>query len=463
MDIEKKIRIAENVLDQYEKMSITERTSSKKVINTKFSVVSSHSKTHDLIRKLISVFLPKNLHLAQTNPEAVAKRLLKISKQKNVTESQKQQLYTLYERYKKLIKENPQSSEEIHSFAKLDQKWDVSKDDKATVTIFPFIINPEWADKGDSILVGVGGQEYLVKKSQIESYATSDQQIICDRIYQSIKPDNPQNATEYTIAVSSNTSLPKEVRDASKCLFRLKNDHILRPYKFKTDTSTGHALPNTNMLFDFYLNRQDCTFIDRNGASMNGPAKDKIAYTCEIHKSYEPKTIQSEIRNFLGLELFQNRDSRPKKIFIPLSVDKNELGHSILLVVEPSSKNNTEARITMINTHGDSLSLYREFEEAALKGAKEIYSSPNTTTSRNTKCIYTTAKSCGPDVVELARDLMDVENVQETVKKGLPRKTSEDDKKARLEQGEAIHQFLARYFSDEELNALAANTPQGED
>ena len=71
---------------------------------------------------------------------------------------------------------------------------------------------------------------------------------------------------------------------------------------------------------------------------------------------------------------------------------------------------------------------YSLFEKEAIRASLDVYNSPLTTTSRNEKTIYTTAYSCSDDIIEIACELAEVDNVQEAVKRELPRKSAEDDK-----------------------------------
>lgn len=444
MDIDRQINRANKALEDYEMLSPETKASGKRAIDTKFALGAKHSKLNELIRKLISILLPRNVHLAQTNPNAVANRLLKIAKQKNVTAEQKQKLHDLHERYKKIFEDTAANKS---SFEKLDQKWVVLNKPKqpSPILLTEFFVDERWYDSGESIGITVGGIKYLISKADLPS---EDAKSIAVQLAQKIKNKNPQNSFEYILKIASNPALPKEIQDSLHVIFQLDSKYILNAYTGRENLNTGHYVSTTNILFSHYFNRHDCTFIDLNGSSMNGSPSDKIAYTCQFIVMEDPNLVAETVRNFLGKELARNMHNRPQKIFIPLVFRKHSHYHSVLLVVEPSSSKINEARITMVNTHGDSLKLYLDLEEGALKGAKEVYSSTNSIVLRNKKCIYTTARSCGPDTIEIARSLMDVENVQATVKNGLPRKTKEDDKNARLEHGEATDHFLKAYSLD---------------
>jgi len=423
MKIEKKIELAEQTLRQYE-LKIDNR-----VINTKFALSAKHSPAIDIVRRMASLFLPKDLHFAQTNPESVGKRLLKYASQKNSTPEQKARLYALYEKIKQISLAEPSHTEK--SFKDLDKKWN--------------LLNKKLSEE-QGYALNIGPFTY-----RVQNFYTSEEKQLRDQLSKTINA--PTNALEWSIKISTppaESDLPKknlEAFEVMNVLFQLSNQNLLRPYTFKKDSSIGFTCANVNLLLSVYFNREDCACIPLSGQPLGDKsAKNRIAYTPELFISDTSQHVHDQIKANLETELQKNPSERPQKIFMPLSWTKNNIGHSTLLVIEPSQTVKEEARITMINTHGDSLDLYREYEQAAINAAKEVYTSPNTTTVRNTKCIYTTATSCGPDVVGLAIDLMDQPNVQATVKAGLPRKSHQDDLRNREKFGEATYEYLKPFI-----------------
>lgn len=199
----------------------------------------------------------------------------------------------------------------------------------------------------------------------------------------------------------------------------------------QSDTSGYNGLM-VNALFSCYFDRDDCAFLadNRSMGGYQGKGKNSsnpIAYFPVLDSAYQPSDVKKIIKDLLeGLEekrkAIENSGhimAVPRKIFIPMCCFKgqNGMGHTMLMVVEPSATTNKSAAITMINTSVN-CSGFGEYELAAIQGAKEVYSHPTTTAVRNRNDIYSTSRSCGADVVELARSLIDIENVQAYVNAG---------------------------------------------
>lgn len=439
MNLDKKITLAEQTFGHYE---VANHALDQRVINTKFSLSVKHRSALDFIRRMASLFLPKDLHFAQTNPESIGKRLLKYASQKKTTPEQQKRLYALYEKIKQFALEELQTSPAPtptvieKRFKNLDQKWN-------SLHLTPHNLPA----KDEGYILRVGNLTYRVKKLY-----TPEEKQLRDKLAKTFSI--PTNAFEWSVKASTPPAdgLPKDTLEPFEVLnvlFQLSDRNLLRPYVSKNDPSTGYTCANINLLFSIYFNREDCVCIPPSGDPLgNKSAKNRIAYTPTLFASYTPQHVHDQIKANLEQELQKNPNDRPQKIFLPLDWNKNNHGHVTLLVIEPSQTIEKAARITMINTHGDSLNLYRDFEHAALKAAQEVYSSSQTTAIRNTRCIYTTATSCGPDLVGLAVDLMNQPNVQETVKAGLPRKSHQDDLRNREKYGDATYEYLKPFIKD---------------
>ncbi|MFN8820269.1 MAG: hypothetical protein ACK5ZA_00860 [Betaproteobacteria bacterium] len=82
--------------------------------------------------------------------------------------------------------------------------------------------------------------------------------------------------------------------------------------------------------------------------------------------------------------------------------------------------------------------------EKVSKAATMFYNHPETSSIKNTKKLWATS-SCGHNIVDYIRQLADVTNIQQAVSDGLTPMTREKDRKAWLEHGETLYQFLNQY------------------
>lgn len=152
--------------------------------------------------------------------------------------------------------------------------------------------------------------------------------------------------------------------------------------------------------------------------------KDKIVFCADMPFQLSTEASVSEfVQTILRNEKSVSPVSRPKAIFIPLQfADPRKEAHQVLLVVEPSSAPALNAaKITMINTHGNSLDMYRSFENVALQGAKSVYNDPSTTAIRNEKRLWASA-SCSHNISDYTLALTDLvqqgQSVQKHVQEG---------------------------------------------
>lgn len=274
---------------------------------------------------------------------------------------------------------------------------------------------------------------------------------IAEQIASHLKDRAPKNALEY-IAGGFMMGDPKSLEDPINKKYYMKNmaledELLLQPYVDRENSKAGGTSTMVTSLLSIYFgNMEKGVCLTSSGEYLGKSAKDAIAYSYAFAQGCEPEGVYNLMKSLLTLEFAKNQGARPQKIFVPISLNKDGIHHEILLVIEPSAKELRQARITVINSHGNSLSMYREYELAALKAASEIYSSDKTVAIRNTKRFYTTAYSCTHDLVETARLLANAPNAQELVKKGLPVRTAKDDKKVRLEHANDLLKFYQSYF-----------------
>lgn len=260
------------------------------------------------------------------------------------------------------------------------------------------------------------------------------------RICKYLETHAPSNAVEYLVSLMN---LENAVPIAK--YFRLCDQHLLQAFRHRENVRSSSGA--SHVLFSYYLGSlKGCPCLAPTGEYVgHQSALGKVVYAVETGKSCSPLEVHDSVYYLLRNELAKNAGQRPQKIFIPMGWEKEGIQHCTLLVVEPSSTNEREARVTMINTNGNSPTKYIDYEKEALRAAQEIYHAKETVVSRNEKSIYTTAFSCGHDNVEIACELAQVDNVQETVRRGLSKRTPEEDRKNRLKHGEDVVKFFARY------------------
>lgn len=264
-------------------------------------------------------------------------------------------------------------------------------------------------------------------------------QNIAGQIANYLKKHPPRNAIEYLVSYCTKESYRK--------VMGLHDRDLLMAYRERANPKGPGSKSMTNALLSYYFGKmKKGSCVLSSGEYLGEIPEGAIAYTYEVTEAKTPLMAHQLVESFLRLELEKNQTMRPKKIFIPMSWNKEGIGHSALLVVEPSPEELREARITVINSHGDSLKMYREYELEVMRAAREIYSSPKTSVIRNTKRFYTTAYSCSHDMIEVAKNLAKVPDAQAAVKKGLPVQTAAHDKRVRLEHGEDLLKFFLHYY-----------------
>jgi hypothetical protein len=235
--------------------------------------------------------------------------------------------------------------------------------------------------------------------------------------------------------------------------YEVTNAGLYRNYYDRNTSGSALTIFSINMLLSAYFQkRDDIVFLNSTGENylQKKDSTNKIACCSHLPFVIDSKDAVSEfVETILENELQAHSSSRPKAIFIPLQFEKPQTqAHLTLLVVEPSTTKLKEAKITMINTHGDSLSMYQSYEKAAMNAAHLVYNGQGTTVFRNQKRLWATA-SCSHNIIDIMRKMADVPSVQEAVKKGLQPMTAKGDQEARLEHGEKIKTFLEEKLKEE--------------
>lgn len=311
-----------------------------------------------------------------------------------------------------------------------------------------------------SLLTLYGASAYLkVKKIQnlkpasapivpslSDSLAKSSENLpsnILEKLTEHIKHHRCMNAIEYMAFRYTDFTKP-HIQVVVRNAFQLNDHELLAAYTQRHDLT---ALPNFgtfNALYSTYFKDYPC--FSRNGG-YSKDSKDQVVYTPKFGRMLYPDDIYDVVKSTLDNELTQNVDKRPSKIIYPMFWTHREVKRCVILFIEPSSADTKEARITMLNTRGNNGKLFWEFEQAAMKAAKEIYTSPKTVAVRNEKLLAATLYSSLHDCIEIARKLAEVPNIQEAVQKGLPRITATEDAENRIKHGEDLLQFYQSYFN----------------
>lgn len=125
-------------------------------------------------------------------------------------------------------------------------------------------------------------------------------------------------------------------------------------------------------------------------------------------------------------ETMQNCYTENMRIFLPILLQpKGRVGHGALMVIEGISRK--KAKITLIDPFGDNSS-YRRLGDAYVQAAKSVFSSPETTTLHNTVKQQTDGKTCTIHQIENIRVLLEVDNIQDHVRKGkLPKRSEKEN------------------------------------
>lgn len=200
----------------------------------------------------------------------------------------------------------------------------------------------------------------------------------------------------------------------------------------------------TDLLMMNYLCEENHVYLNHRGYGIKGKGNniaDKICFTADIY-DYDAlkKLLEGEIR--------LHPEGRPAKILVPISLfPANREGHSILLVIEPDSKNLRKANITIVNTHGNAITSYLSYEKELLEMVKEVYNHPDTSAARNEKKTFT-GGYCSIDCLENALHLATIPDVQAyIIAQKLPSRASEEIKTICHKHIGILEGFLEKHTS----------------
>lgn len=399
MDINNQINKAYQAIEDYQKLSSEERQDL--VISTKFSISKKNPAFFEFVRKWLSFLCLGHYQLAQTKWSALERRINKLSSEASPEE--KLQLKEIHDKLKQLFLEN------------------VSQDPEAG---------------GNQVKVEnlVARIEEKNKQKQISEMNNLDYILLFAKVHQLLAPD---------------------VDMFQK--MGLTDKNLLRPYeeRFNDDTS-GYDKGNFNALLACYFDREDSVGIgedlgkNREGTLVVGDegyaygkglkGNSSMAYFPVIRTAQAPSSAYEIVKRHLhnlktcGL----TPEQMPKKLFIPLFCSNETLGHVMLIIVEPTGPD--AARITAVNT-STGLCGFDPYEQEALRAAHDVFPHPKTTIVSNKKQIFSTAKSCGVDVIALIKKFMNVDNIQNEVSKGL---TPIKYQKERLQQAKDLNRFYQK-------------------
>ena len=234
----------------------------------------------------------------------------------------------------------------------------------------------------------------------------------------------------------------------------LTDEGLYENYRSRSIGLSPLRSPAANMLLSYYFRkRTDVVFLDFTGENYL-EAKDpvhKIAICGEIpYISKSESEVHEFVSTILANELNLHRNTRPKAILIPFGFCKQGTSaHQVFLAVEPSRTNQKEARITMVNTHGNHIKSYLTYEQAAMNAAGLVYNDPKTVIKRNEKRLWATP-SCTHNAIDIMRQMVNVPNIQEAIENGLEPMTEKKDKQSRLEHGKKIKLFLKEKLAEAE-------------
>ncbi len=221
---------------------------------------------------------------------------------------------------------------------------------------------------------------------------------------------------------------------------------------------------NNAILSSLFESDREAVALTEDGKLMQDKGKFyKTAYCLDVGNRNSPKDSWEYIASILTQLYKETSDhKRIGKLFIPLGWSDKGTGHEVLLIIET---NKGSPRITLLNTHGNSLNKYKHYEDYLVKqleGFFGIGSMPpilkflsfftssfvaGGTIYKNTKTIYSTAYSCGPDIMHIIESLKDCPNIQERIKQGLPRLSSDESQQTRIHQAELVSALSRRYLT----------------
>lgn len=152
--------------------------------------------------------------------------------------------------------------------------------------------------------------------------------------------------------------------------------------------------------------------------------KSVILQCVELTSKKALKNYQEGLVNCFN-KVIEFGEKSPNKIFIPFAY-KYPIPHGMLIVIEPSKTNPEAARITLVDSLGDSNS-YRDTLLGFSKQLQTLFPSDETTVVCNKVRQQRDGLTCGFHVLENILLLAKQENAQEFVQNGeLPKRSKKD-------------------------------------
>lgn len=275
-----------------------------------------------------------------------------------------------------------------------------------------------------------------------------------------ITPKNPSNFSKKTSQASKNLNFFEQADFLEKLTEFEKNhfssSHFQRQVEdnigfIKNRNEFGYNTSYSELITMYYMKSKGCLFLDDKGKNIEkAKISGSVCYTEEIvivPGSESQKIVADSfgrVQWFLYSAAVAHWKERPAKILMPISMfpqGGENSGHSLVLVIEPDTKILGKAKITSINTHGNSLKSYVPYEKFMLEAARRIYHHPETTILRNEKATYA-GNYCAIDMIENLLLLAEVNDVQAFIKgNNLPSRDRKEICACRQRHTEAVQKI----------------------
>lgn len=150
----------------------------------------------------------------------------------------------------------------------------------------------------------------------------------------------------------------------------------------QNDPGLGYSASMIDMLLlrHFQQSQQGGICLGNDGITLDNFDK-KVAYTTDFHLYPENNVLGGldRLKKILSNIVENPNQYIPSKIIIPCKLNSpGKVEHTVVMVIEPDPVNRRKANITMVNFHGNSLTINHAEEQMILNAAKQIYNDPNT-------------------------------------------------------------------------------------
>lgn len=166
--------------------------------------------------------------------------------------------------------------------------------------------------------------------------------------------------------------------------------YLIDPHDIK---NSGNTACINLLLSQQFRDKNRFCYVSEKGQPC-GAARGKVGYTAD---PINPFTTTDQIQKHLQNIIQGIKDSGLRRCLIPLGI-KNQgdnFCHFIFIAIDLHSQD--QADITIVNTHGNSLRMYRDQENQILHCCRQLFPHSQTRLQRNTDCIFSNAYSCVAD------------------------------------------------------------------